>query len=252
MPNAPAIGWRNGFRSPARKVIDWTHPMAADLVSYHVPGGASTAKDLCGRFDIPAHSAVASHGTTKFGPGMVNTADNQGSLLVIGDAHPLCLQPPLTVMTAFVVNSTPNGRAFYYGSVYSQSGFSPYVSYGFANAGFDAWFALQYNDGTNLQEASWTGANFSTPGVRVCVGTITSAGTALWVNGARRATGAGTSTILYRSVGTGSASTLAVFSDPGTTRTANTTWNAGAVWNRALTDAEIIRLSADPFLFLKA
>jgi hypothetical protein len=26
----------------------------------------------------------------------------------------------------------------------------------------------------------------------------------------------------------------------------------GAVWNRTLSDAEIIRISADPFLFLKA
>ena len=224
--------------------------MTADLMAYHVPGGASTAKDLCGRFDIPAYSAVAAHGTTQFGPGMVNTADNQGALLAIGDAHPLCLQPPLTVMAVIVVNSAPNGRAYYYGVLYSQNDFGPFQCYGFANAGFDPWLAFVYNDGS-YQTAFWGSANFATPGVRVMVGTLTSVESVMWVNGAKVATGVGASTVSYLSIGSGSPSSLSVFSDPGTTRTANTTWNAGAVWNRALTDAEIIRLSADPFIFLK-
>jgi hypothetical protein len=66
----------------------------------------------------------------------------------------------------------------------------------------------------------------------------------LWCNGAQVATGPSTTSLTYWP----DSNRLNVL---GSGLAARASFNAGAIWNRALSDAEIIRISADPFIFLK-
>jgi hypothetical protein len=249
MPNAPAIGWRNGFRSPARKSIDWTNPMAAKLVSFYVPAGASAAKDLVGTADIPAYTAAAANGSTQYGPGMVNTAVNQGANLTVGASHPLCIQPPLTLMWVGTIDSNPDVLSSFVGLFNNNAATNPLYGYGIRVGGAYSAVEFYWNNGGSNSNIGNGAVNSTTPCVRVLIGTIESGvGAALWSNGQKVTSGAiGATTINYSAT-----ANFGIFSDQGTSRSTKSTFNAGAVWNRALTDAEIIRISADPFLFLKA
>jgi hypothetical protein len=219
--------------------------MTARLMAYHVPGGASTAKDLCGQQDIPSETNAAENGNTRFGPALVNTGSaDQGASIGLTPSSRLAIQPPLTIMCAIMQNSTPDNRAPYYG-VNHGNGVDPFWCYGLTLSAFPPWFEFSYNNGTTFQSAFWGSANMDTPGPRVFVGRLDSTGSSLWCNGAQVATSTGASSITYWP----SNNRLNAL---GSSNASRASFNAGAIWNRALTDAEIIRLSADPFLFLKA
>jgi hypothetical protein len=248
MPNAPAIGWRNGFRSPARKSIDWTHPMTADLLAFHVPGPGGSALDLGGRFNLPALSTVPTYGATQFGTGLVNAAVNQGAALSLNAGDALLLQPPVTLMFAGAFQGAPSDRAFIYGTSYSSADLSPFKGCQLNAINFGNDICFGFNDAgsgvdVNGSASSWVGS-------RVFVATLTTSASAVWSNGARMATGAGAASINYNT--SGSNAQASVMAEVGTSRTLNATFAAGAIWNRALSDAEILRVSADPFLFLRA
>ena len=249
MPNAPAIGWRNGFRSPARKSIDWANPMTASLVAFHVPAGASAAKDLVGRADIPAYTSAAANGSTQFGPGMTNNGVNQGANLTTGATHPLCIQPPLTLMWVGSIDSNPDVLSTFVGLFNNNAGTNPLYGYGIRVGG--AYDALEFywNSSGSNSNIGVGGLNSTTPCGRVFIGTIESAvGAAMWSNGKKvTSTTIGATTINYSAT-----ANFGIFSDQGSSRSTKSTFSATAVWNRALSDAEIIRVSADPFLFLKA
>jgi len=219
--------------------------MTARLMAFHVPGGASTAKDLCGRQDIPAEATAAENGSTRFGPAMVNTGSvNQGSSIGLTPSDRLALQPPLTIMCAIEQNATPDNRAPYYG-VNHGNGIQPFWCYGLTLSAFPPWFEFNYNDGgTNTLSSFWGSAGMDTPGPRVFVGRLDSSGSSLWCNGAQVATGPSTTSLTYWPANNR-------LNALGSSLAARASFNAGAIWNRALSDAEIIRISADPFVFLK-
>jgi hypothetical protein len=258
MPNAPAIGWRNGFRSPARKVIDWTNPMTARLMAYHVPTGGSIVKDLCGRFDLDVFgSNIAAKGTTTWGSGMASsTTPAQGAARKTGLNGPLSLQPPVTLMWVGRFDGEPDAGQIFYGVDYIGFGGTDFTN-AIYKAGFPGW--LKYNTfsgGTNRgAEVFGISPDYTVPIPRVLIATVSASGMALWMNGVQVATNGTAITTLDYSDGFAATdgSFFCVHCRQGASGgTVNATFNAGAVWNRALTDAEIIRLSADPFLFLKA
>jgi hypothetical protein len=263
MPNAPAIGWRNGFRSPARKVIDRSHPMTASLKAFHVPVGLGVCKDLCGQLDLLPYSigvngTMPSNDTTTWG-GLSMTSGGagcQGSVAKTGSSGPLSLQPPVTFMWVGRFNGEPDAGQMFYGCDY-EGYTGPPISYGILKEGFAGWMSLKCrSSGTDVAATSFgISPDYTNPIPRVLIGTISSAGLALWMNGTRIATDGTSITVLDYSAGFSATdgSHMCVGTRNGESgKTSNATFAAGAVWNRALTDAEIIRLSADPFLFLKA
>ena len=263
MPSAPAIGWRNGFRSPARKSIDWTNPMTARLKAFHVPVGLGVCKDLCGQLDllpyrIGTDGTMPSNDTTTWG-GLSMTSGGagcQGSVAKTGLSGPLSLQPPVTLMWVGRFNGEPDAGQMFYGCDYDAGG-GPNISYAILKEGFAGWMTLKcYSSGTGVTATSFgISPDYTNPIPRVLIGTISTAGLALWMNGARIATDGTSITVLDYNAGfiaTDGSQMCAGTRNGVTGKTSNSTFNAGAVWNRVLTDAEIIRLSADPFLFLKA
>jgi hypothetical protein len=146
------------------------------------------------------------------------------------------------------VNSAPvTGDGVFYGVVYATVNYGAQEFCYALGMGYDNTAVnVMANDGTNKVRARWLSADYTRPGPRVLVGTITTSELATWENGVKVATDVGTASIAY-----GAESSLSVFVQPLRNRSLNSTFNAGAIWNRALSDAEIIRLSADPFVFLK-
>jgi hypothetical protein len=263
MPNAPAIGWRNGFRSPARKIIDWTHPMTADLVSCHVPVGLGVVKDLCGRLDllpyrIGTDGTMPSNDTTTWG-GLSMTSGGagcQGSVAKTGPTGPLSIQPPVTLMWVGRFNGEPSNGQYFYGVDFVGFGGTTH-SYALRKPNTTGWLTLStYGAATTVDVTQFgISPDYTSPIPRVLIGTISPAGLALWMNGVPLATNATAVNVLDYDNGFGdtTGSHMCVGTRNGVSgSTSNSTFSMGAVWNRTLSDAEIIRISADPFLFLKA
>ena len=224
--------------------------MTLSLLAFHVPGPGGSAVDLTGRFNLSALPAVPTYGATQFGTGLVNAAVNQGAALYLNAGDALLLQPPVTLLFVGSFQGSPSDRAFFYGTSYSIADVTPFkgCQLGAINFGNDIMFTFN-NAGTGVEvngsASSWVGA-------RVFMATLTTSASAVWQNGTRVATGTGAASINYNTPGLGQNAQFHVMAEVGTSRTVNATFAAGAVWNRALSDAEIAKVSADPFLFLKA
>ena len=253
---------RDRFRSPNRRVIDWTNPMAAKLVSCHLPVGLGVVKDLCGRLDllpyrIGTDGTMPPNDTTTWG-GLSMTSGGagcQGSVAKTGLSGPLSLQTPVTLMWVGRFNGEPDAGQLFYGCDYDGFG-GPPLSYAILKEGFAGWMTLKcYSSGSSYTATSFgISPDYTNPIPRVLIGTISSSGLALWMNGARIATDGTAITVLDYGAGfaaTDGSQMCAGTRNGVTGKTSNSTFSMGAVWNRALTDAEIIRISADPFLFLK-
>ena len=251
----PAIGAHNRFRNTVLRSVDWGNPTTADLIACHVPIGGSMVKDLCGRFDLDAFSAIAANDTSTWGSGMSSSgASQQGAARKTGLLGPMSLQPPITLMWVGRFNGEPDANQFFYGCDTAGFGGSS-RSYVIRKSSNTGWLALEIYTGSSSVALTVFGIspNFTSPIPRVLIGTIGPSGLALWMNGARIGTDATAVSVIGYSDGFSATdgSFFSVHCRQGTTAgTTNSTFNMGAVWNRQLTDGEIISLSADPFSFL--
>jgi hypothetical protein len=236
--------------------------MTSGLVSCHIPVGLGTVKDLCGRLNllpyrIGTDGTMPSNDSTTWGSlGMTSSGITpQGSVAKTGLSGPLSLQPPVTLMWVGRFNGEPSAGPIFYGLDFNGFGGTEYTCCLF-KAGFAGWLKFNvYSGGTNYGAESFgISPDYTVPIPRVLFGTASASGMALWMNGVRLATNATAITTLDYTNGfeASNGSFMCMNVRNGTNNgNSNITSNMGAIWNRALSDAEIIRLSADPFLFLK-
>jgi hypothetical protein len=242
---APAIGIRQRLRPPVATDIDWEHPLAVGLISAHI----GTGEDLTGRYNL---SRINSGGT---GPGHADSAFGQGTTrgtvsntngfeIVIGTTHPLCLQPPLTLVWVGSLTSLESGNRILYGGCFNHSGSSPFLCAAIAQVS-TTHFAHFANSANTFVQLSSAGGVDPTLGPHVVGITIASNERSLWVDGTRDQTsGTGITTITY------GANSIFGFTDyngvgPGCVNV------LGLAYNRVLTAGEFAMLQADPFCFLR-
>jgi hypothetical protein len=242
---APAIGIRQRLRPPVATDIDREHPLAVGLISAHI----GTGEDLTGRYNLARYVTGGTgplHADSAFGAGTTRGTVSNGSgyEIAIGTTHPLCLQPPLTLVWVGSLTSLESGNRILYGGCYNHAGTSPFLCAAISQVS-TTHFAHFANSAGSFVQLSSAGGVDPTLGPHVVGITIASGERSIWVDGVRDQTsGTGITTINY------GASSIFGFTDyngvgPGVVNV------LGLAYNRVLTATEFAMLQADPFCFLR-
>jgi len=181
---------------------------------------------------------------------MQSTSDNAGAFLTTGSgAHRLNIKAPISIMWAGSRDGAPAGAIQIYQMVNNTADTAPFVQYGFNYTATIGQVTLAYNNAGTYRSV---GAYALPLGSHVFVGVIpfSPAFPTFYVNGTLVGTGAVAGPTTAAALTYTATSGMACFVQPPVPRTANSTANIGAIWNRVLTAGEIQMLSADPFCFL--
>lgn len=242
---APAIGIQTRFCPPVATRVDWSHPLAVGLISAHL----GTGQDLTGRYNLARFSAGGTgplHASSAFGPGTTRgtVSNGAGFEIAIGTTHPLCLQPPLTLVWVGSLTSLESGNRILYGGCYTHAGTSPFLCAAIAQVSATHFAHFANSAGTFVQLNSAGGID-PTLGPHVVGITIASGERSIWVDGVRDQTsGTGITTINY------GANSIFGFTDynsvgPGVVNV------LGLAYGRVLSAGEFAMLQADPFCMLR-
>jgi hypothetical protein len=233
---APAIGLRPGF-APMRAAIDWSHPLAAGLVFYAMPG--TGLPDLV-RGYTPTYTATEFVGT-KFGPAAALTGST--SQVTYGTGPVMGGASDWTAIAALRVNAGTAGTVLCKRNAFSAAGEE--FRLGMASGG-----ALVISAGgtfTNFSLAGVVARSQSVVGV-----TATASACVPFVNGR---VVAGTTAANRRSSGSAGANTITVgrinAEGDGLGASADGAVALAAAWNRALTAAQMAQIMTDPFCLLR-
>lgn len=237
---APAVGVRRRWTPDPSTSVDWSHPLATGLMTAQVCVGS----DVVDLTDLAAmtRSGAPTRGVTRFGAGQVNDAANEGAILTVGTAHPLCLQPPLTFMWVGARVGVPSSDCWLWGVIYSNNDSSPYLSYGFQFGGSAELWVAANDGGSFIHDSLGTLA----VGPHVLVGVLNAGGGSVGYIDGVPTNNTGTGGIAYSAT-----SSLSLCAYPTTSRPTNCTTNFATIWNRALNANEVAVLTDDPFCFVR-
>lgn len=171
------------------------------------------------------------------GPGYLTNAASEG-MDALTPAH-LKLTLPLTIAAWFFTVGTPDANAGMFAVVPNNTDTTPFISYGIYYTG-SAWAFYGNSAGSTITRV--TSINHTLRQPTLIVATITSAATAVYVNGVLAHSGAGVSNPTYAAT-----SRISIGNYTGVTRNSNQVFIDGKIWNRDLTAFEVKSLYDDPW-----
>jgi hypothetical protein len=247
-----SLPWRRGQVRPFTSIprINWSHPLANDLVLYAYDTGVGLI------YDLYSGTVFQSQGTTTH-RGIQGSAWGPSTYWIGGGNEGAFTPPGLTTKSI-----TP-GFSFGTGVILNNAGtsFAPFFAdnvNGGSSAPYHNWEIQTGPSGSPLIRAAWnsngsseqTTSTYSiTQGVYqsgVCClkGTASSLNYFFYVNGIQAETGSGT----WAYTSSGEQTNIACNSGANVQITGQVFW--GGLWDRALTAAEVAVLHQDPYCFL--
>lgn len=238
-----AIGLRPKWSPGLNCQVDYAHPIAGRLICAYTPVAGLGAVDLCGNQLLPSY-LTPDNRAGGVGREMYGNAVNAGAKTALATASPMRTSPPTSVMWVGTV-ITPNASqgTVCFGMLHADTDISPWAANTivWTSAGAFEW---EGNDGTNYQSVN-SGAVSNGP--HVVVGTASSAGIAIWVDGKMlNSSATAISSITYHST-----TALSFHYYPSFTQVPGVSSGLGCMWGRVLSATEIAALAVDPFCFLK-
>lgn len=237
--------------------IDWNHPLAAGLIGCYVPGSARGLNDIAG-IGPTLTAPAGSNQVGPYGSGLLTTATNSMARATLPAAYKLST---ITLFWRGIPQAAYAGgyTSVLFGSTAHSGDTAPSLSASIAilatnntSSGTPVYAWVQGDDGGGTLTAAYaeTAVSPTLGAIQSAAVTFSNATPNVYVDGALKSSTTSLSSLSAPQYYSDSQLCLGGYA-PVTTRESQTLNQMGAIWNRALTAAEIEWLDKEPFAMLR-